>query len=1038
MMARRTGGTHKGVEEKRRSLPIYHHYTLSPGKTKSHHPEAKCNHCQKEFVCGSKQRLIRHLRKCSHISNPEQIIAETLNTLARNSATGQLNHSILEASNLLPSQFPHHMQHHHHNHPHHQQQQQIGQHAPSTSSTITTANINNSNSNNNNNSTNNVSNHNTSGSSSNDTALIACTSTSNGSQQPYNQPQTTLANVTPAKRPQRRGRKPANQTVASSSPSIHVTTGLDGKTRFTPASQIPPDASGSVGTSLIAHNSRQVNYAYHQANVSATPNQTGIGESVLSAAHHHPMLYKLNSDPIDKAYLKLTLTRNLPLSLSDTKEFQLWIKSFATEYKPPSSINLIAQNLKQEAQIARQRVSNILVKAPKKTINLELHSWPEKSRGHSWYGIVAAIDHKRFLVSTRDVNVQQYSDNSSTTNTTNNHNSVRIGSVKFLSEFIDDCIKRVGSDRINSLVFSDVNEIQARRYLNATHPSIVTYSCWWHFTNLLCSDIIEHNETFKNVIRNSNSLINFVNSRPRLSQNLEKFCPFFGLTGSFCPKKNERRWYSHLVCYLLEYIKNNNDAIVRALETYSLTQSHLSSDNNNNNNNNNNPSQTGDSSHVTQTTNSSTQQQQQQATTCHDDAQLIEFNSIVMSSDYWTNLNLVLAYLKPIQEIVALTSTVSTHSNGSNSINHNNINSNNNSNNGNNSNNSAEQHPTPSILPVIANSLSLSDYMCWFLNYGKTLIESWNQSPDHYKYALIGRYLSKFSCEISNLKLLFAAYLLNPKHRCAFITQKAKNVAIEEILTIASEFIPEETDGHTIFDQWKLYLIREEPYDVLYEEGRSTPLEWWMSLPCAESIRRVALRILRLKAFTSPKPESLFSQLYFYEDETKSSLSSGTFEDLAVLKYFYDYEDKVGQLLHSSQHNHHNSVNNTVSGPITSNGCYDRGHAGLVHGQLEHDSTKLLPSGCIESVPETNGGQTFSDTTFSNVVVEFYMNHHHNEIGLDDTRGDLSIKDLPGYELFSKYIDYNETGVQIVEEPIGKKKRKWTAQEILSKCQSNQ
>lgn len=1035
MMARRTGGTHKGVEEKRRSLPIYHHYTLSPGKTKSHHPEAKCNHCQKEFVCGSKQRLIRHLRKCSHISNPEQIIAETLNTLARNSATGQLNHSILEASNLLPSQFPHHMQQqHHHSNPHHQQQ--VGQHVPSTSSTITTANINNNSINNNN--TNNVSNHNTSGSSSNDTALIACTSTSNGSQQSYsNQPPTALANSTPAKRPQKRGRKPANQSIASSSPSIHVTTGLDGKTHFTPASQMPPlDGSANVGTSLIAqvHNGRQVSYAYHQANISATSNQTGIVASGGLSANHHPTPLKLNSDPIDKAYLKLVLTRNLPLSLSDTKEFQLWIKSFANEYKPPSSINLIAQNLKQEAQVARQRVSNILVKAPKKTINLELHSWPEKSREHLWYAIVAIIDHKRFLVSTRDVNgQQQYSDNS--TNNTNNHSPVIVGGVKLLSEFIDDCIRRVGSDRVNSLVFSDINEIQARRSLNATHPSIVTYSCWWHFTNLLCSDIFEHNESFKNVMRNSNSLINFVNSRPRLNQNLERFCPFVGMTGSFCPKKNERRWYSHLVCYLLEYIKNNNEAIVRALETYSITQSHLSSDNNNNSS-----SQGGDSSHVTQNTNSSTQEQQ--AITCQDDAQLIEFNSIVMSSDYWTNLNLVLVYLKPIQEIVALTSsTVSTHSNNSNSVN------NNNNNNGTSLLEPQVQHVTPSISPVAANSLSLSDYMCWFLRYGKTLIESWRQSPDHHKYLLIGRYFDRFGCEISDFKLLFAAYLLNPKHRCAFVTPKAKNVAIEEILTVASEFMPEETDGHTIFDQWKLYLVREEPYDVVYEESRSTPLEWWLSLPCAESIRRVALRILRLRAFTSAKPDSLFNQLYYYEDETKSSLSNVTFDDLAVLRYFYDYEDKVGQP-HPSMHNHHNSSNNTVASSLVSNGCFDRGHAGLVHSQFENESTKFLPTGCIEDVPETNGQindslsiterrQTFSDSTFSDVVVESYMNHHHNEMGLDDARANLSIEDLPGYELFSKYVDYNEAGVQIVEEPIGKKKRKWTAQEILSKCQSN-
>lgn len=1025
MMARRSGGTHKGVEEKRRSLPIYQHYTLSPGKTKSHHPEAKCNHCLKEFVCGSKQRLIRHLRKCNSVQDPDHIIAETLNSLARNSATGQLNHSILEASNLLPSQIPHT----HHN----QIVNQPVHHSPST--TIHVAN----NSNNLNNNVNNIpGSHNTSGSS-NDTAATYIATSSNGGLQI-----TTAIPVKP--RPQRRGRKPANQSLASSS-GIQVTTGADGKTHFTPASQLPTNISGAVNTPIISqvHNGRPVGYTYTSTTVSsaspapgahlAVANAVNSGHLACATSNHHPTTYKLNSDPIDKAYLKLVLTRNLPLSLCDTKEFQLWVKTFANDYKPPSSINLITQNFKNEAQAAKQRISNILAKAPKKTINLELYNWQDESRGHLWYAIVANIDYKRFLISVRDINsINQQHQNS---NSSINHTTDGTPRVAALSEFIDDCIKRVGSDRINSLSFSGPNvgnslESLARKSLITTHPSIVTYHCWWHFTNILCADIVENDEIFLNVMRNSNRLIDLVSKRPRLANSLERFSPFAGIAGSMYQKKNDRRWYSHLVCYLLEYIKNNNEAIIKALEATTI-QSQLSSDNNNNSAPPGN-SQPG----IQQTNNLSTQQQHQHIVLCQEDAQLIEIKSIIMSNDYWEKLNLLQVYLKPIQELIALTSTIFTHQSNHATSNPTDL---------------PVQQPTPAISPTFAANLSLSDYMFWFLKYGKTLFDSWRQNPDSLKYQLIGSFLSRFQSSISEFKLLFASYLLNPKHRCAYMTQRAKNTAIEEILNIASEFMPEESDGHTIFDQWKLYLVREEPYDVVYEENRSTPLDWWMSLPCAESIRRVALRILRLKALTSPKQETLFSQLYFYEDEAKTAIDNSTFEDIAVLRYFYDYEDKIGQnISHNSSHNLTSTANNAPNA-LSSNGYHDRAQVGQVHNQQLNNNSGYAPFGFAEIVPGTNGQvdesssvtegrQSFSDP-FLDVTVESYLNNHHNShpsVQAQTNLGvasNLAIENLQGYELFTQFIDYNDQGVQIVEEPIEKKKRKWTAQEILSKCQSN-
>lgn len=1058
-MARRSGGSHKCVEEKRRMLPIYQHYTLSPGRTKSHHPEAKCNHCHKEFVCGSKQRLIRHLRKCNSITNPEQIIAETLNTLARNSANGQLNHSILEASNLLPSQISHiHastnqqlvgqaiQQQHYHPHAHHLQ------HHPNNHSTLnstTSANRNLTNTNNcaiNNSPDINVNGTiNTSGSSSanNDSMIVATPNNGSTVAAAFN-------GIIPVKKT-RRGRRPGNPHGVGS--GIHVTTGLDGKTQFTPISQLPPGViSSSPQLITPVHNGGTrggATYAaFHQATSGCAPSNVAVNSAAaavvpsgvaLSSGHLHVAPFKLNSEPIDKAYLKLVLTKNLPLSLCDTKEFQNWVRTLANDYKPPSSINLIAQNLKQEAQSARQRVSNILVKTPKKTVNLELHCWPDQLRGHLWYAIIAALDSWRFLISIKDVLGQLdsgFAFNNNHFNSTNNDGismcqstdelSLQHADPKILSEFIDDCIKRVGSDRVNSLMFTGkmITELaivtRARRALYTNHPSIVTYYCWWHFTNLLSSDVIENDENFLTVMRNSNNLINFINKRPQLYLKIERFSPFAGATGALNLKKDDSRWYSHLVCYSLEFIKNNHEAILKALEDYypsAETTQLLSviSDNNNNSASDVTGSQINNVQHNNNDSNlTSTQLLQKQNPLQREQTQLAEIRSIVMSSEFWTNLNATLVYLKPFRDIVALVSNAEVTDHTS--------------------------KMTPVISTTLSNHLSLSDYMHWFLNYGKSLFDSWHQSPDRYKYNLIGHYVRRFDLSINNFKLLFAAYLLNPRYRCAYVTQKAKDSAIEEILNIASEFMPEESDGHTIFDQWKLYLVREEPYDMAYDEGRSNSLDWWMSLPCAESIRRVALRILRMKAFSSPKPELIFSQLHLYEDETKTSLGKGSFEDLAILRYFYDHEDRL-----SIQNSTHSILPNNS---FTSISVPDRTQVGQAHNGMLHeanDPAKYLPSGGLNSSESsdeqfTNDSLTINEGGEMRIFTDVgntYMDGVRVVDHLDVANSNLSLENLPGFDQFANYIDFNQSGIQVIEEPIEKKRRKWTAQEILSKCQSN-
>lgn len=993
MAGRRSGGSHKGVEEKRRNLPIYQHYTLSPGKTKSHHPEAKCNHCLKEFVCGSKQRLIRHLRKCPSVTNSSQVITETLNTLE---ATGKLNHSVLEASNLLPSQLSQYQLPNNHNH---SQQHQIAtqqvHHSSASSTTIANSNALN---------TNNINgNHNNSGvvpTHNDNSGLIA--SSSNGTQ--------LSASVNPVRRAQRRGRKSGVNSSNSSVPSIHVTHGIDGKMHFTAAPELPHNIAGTVGAPIIAQvhtGGRSVGgYTYTTA-VPTTASSgahlsTNSGHLSCANSEHHPTPLKLNTEVVDKAYLKLVLTRNLPLSLCDSKEFQSWIKTFTNDYRPPSSINIIKNNLKIEAQTARQRVSNILAKASKKTINLELHNWASDARNHRWYAVIANLDHKRFLISVRNAG---YS---------GPHAASQIeGSTpeKVLEGFIDDCVKRVGSDRINSLVLADADvalAVRVQELIDSTHPSIVLYNCWWHFSNLLCSDFVERIEVFQHTLRNSVRVVDFINDRHISLPELETFSPFVGLVNN--RKRNDKRWFSHLVCYLLQYVKNNREALIKAIDVPSA-QSQIPSDNNNNSSGASNDVLTGLGN-----LNSSTQ------------PHIVlpnhhEVKSILMSSEYWTNLDLALFYLKPFHELSALKLPSTTQ----------------NANNQNTSIQATLVHQiTPMASATTANSLPLSDYMHWLLNFGKSLLESWKQEPSPIKYQVIKQFLQRINLNWPKFKLLFAAYLLNPKYRCAYITQEAKEMAILEILNIASEFMPEESDGHTIFDQWKLYLVREEPYDTVFDENRSTPLEWWLSLPCAESIRRVALRILRLKAFTAPKPVTLFSQLHHYEDETKSPIDHSTYEDLAVLRYFYDYEDKVGAA-NSPSHNHL-CLSNTA---IASNGALDRTDVGELHNTPQPGTpTKLLISGydSLDANCHTTESYQSGDQSFSNSYPEVVYGSNNSGDGamgsITNSRS-LSIEDLPGYDMFIKYINYNELGVQVIEEPIEKKRRKWTAQEILSKSQSN-
>lgn len=964
----------KSIEEKRKVLPIYEHYTLTPGKTKSHHPEAKCNHCQRDFICGSKQRLIRHIKKCNNVTNSDQIVADTLNALAQNSSTGHLNQSILEASDLLPSRY--------------QRMQlyaaQRTSHNPSESSspntTVNTSTCNNSNNcseSNNTGTTNGVK---------NQAGVTGSFVTFNGS---------TYIAAPPGKRggSARKGKK-SNHPVTPAKGILHVTTGVDGKAHFTPASQLTNSLAGALNAPLI--NSLQ----NRQGICLPTTGRYSVG------ANQPPSSIKLNAEAIDKAYIKLVLTRNLHLSLCDTKEFQQWLKLFSNEYKPPSSINLISQILKQEATAAKHKISNILVKAPKKTINLELHNWSCKLRGHVWYAIIANLDQKRFLVSLQDILLKNNSQNKAvevninTSELVTNNNSPNTR----LIELIDDCISKIGKDRINSLLFNESIEKAdmfiklAQDSLKSSHPSIISYNCWWNFTNLICADIIERNSLSKSVLNNANRLINFINKRPKLNSSLPCFSPFVVVNGQLCPRNDDKFWYCHLVCYLLDFLKYTQGNIIRAIEANSNSQvtNEIPPDNNNHMSLENNIEESKRIENI-------------QAPTGHNQ-ELEEMRTLVMSNDFWSNLNLCLIYLKPIQDLIALTSTkvalVLTNSNETNS------------------------QPTspPSISLAATNNLSLSDFMYWFLGYGKTLFDDWTVNPDTYKQQLIESYLRRFQSALPHLKLLFAAYLLNPRYKCAYVTSQAKIHAIEEILNIASEFMPEESDGHTIFDQWKLYLKREEPYDMVFDETRTTPLEWWTSLPCAESIRRVALRILRLKAMSSFKPEGLFMQLNSYEDESNVTLDPSAYEDLAILRYLYAYEDKS---LHCIATNGFTQIGSNIQQSLT--------------------STKFLPGGEFDLLDLLNRRQTQSSDSSNSKFrqhVGMDISYGGDEVGMQNLANNVQpsmsagmrpvmIEELSGYDIFKQYVDYTELGVQVIEEPAEKKRRKWTAQEILSKCQTS-
>lgn len=1042
-MAKRNGQVRKGVEEKRRQLPIYEHFTLSPGKTKSHHPEARCKHCRKEFVCGSKQRLIRHLRKCNSVDNSDEIIAETLNTLARNSATGTLNHSILEASNLLPSQVSRQA---HQNATH----QLIGQqlhtlhhtntpisNTSATSNTHTTVvanqNANHVDSNNYSSSGNSSGNDTASLNASNSPNLAVVASSSTG----------IVSTGPPAKRPRRGSKK--GQPVPN--PTIHVTTGTDGKTHFTPASQLPISLAAKSATSTSQSTTpqngrRQINFDLANFN------------QMSCATLNHSTPFKYNQEHADKAFLRLVLTKNLPLALCDTKEFQAWVRSISNNYEQPKSTDVIA-HLKKEAQASRQRVFNILVKAPKKTINLELQNWTEPSRGYEWFAIIAYLDHKRFLISLKDVSTiychKDSNNKSDTSKSENQASSKQNPDVEpSFSVMVNDCIKRFGSDRVNCLIFSGAKEHsafgqQAQQVLYASHPSIVTYHCWWNFTNSLCSDIIEQNETFLHTLKYSKRMICHLNRKHGSSLKMERFRPFANIADSTIHFDDaDQRWYSHLVCYLLQYINDNSATIMKALErdnasgiASSSSQSRFSHDNNNNSNNNNNISNNDNGTDIINSSSNNNNETRRpdknradlsghlNSTSSHrDDVSSKNMFDVVLSPEYWTNVNSVLTYLKPIQDILALTSAASSKSTHQVST-------------------SSASSPSSNINnDIIAKTnslanLSLGEYMHWFISYGKILMDSWRSSQDHYKYRLIGRYLSRFNASMSDFKLLIAAYLLHPVYKCAYMTKASKDIAIEEILNIASEFMPEESDGRTIFDQWKLYLVREEPYDVAFDDKTQTALSWWQSLPCAESIRRVALRILRMRAYTSPQPKSLFSQVCRYVDNADQATPESVFEDVAILRYFYDYEDRIGHGSHMTMASSSSSMLNSTS--VSDN---DRPLADSTYSVGDYDDpNRYLPSGGLggdSSLDTANIDGSFNQA-FSDIIVEKYMCNNDSEVNLVVRQDchNLAIENLPGYSQFSLYFDYNVSGVHIAEEPTEKKKRKWTAQEILSKCQVN-
>lgn len=141
---------------------------------------------------------------------------------------------------------------------------------------------------------------------------------------------------------------------------------------------------------------------------------------------------------------------------------------------------------------------------------------------------------------------------------------------------------------------------------------------------------------------------------------------------------------------------------------------------------------------------------------------------------------------------------------------------------------------------------------------------------------------------------MLAAYVLDRRNKCDYITEDGLDLAMQSILQIAEQSNGTIESIELIVEEYTKFCTQKGRYSK-YQQNEQTAESWWNDMSVCSSLRQVAIRIARLRSSTA-NIERTFSTLKYIQGSRRTNFSIESLVHLARVK-IYD-----GDVLSDGQH----------------------------------------------------------------------------------------------------------------------------------------
>lgn len=158
--------------------------------------------------------------------------------------------------------------------------------------------------------------------------------------------------------------------------------------------------------------------------------------------------------------------------------------------------------------------------------------------------------------------------------------------------------------------------------------------------------------------------------------------------------------------------------------------------------------------------------------------------------------------------------------------------------------------------------------------------------------------VGQYGLEEEEFSLMLAAYVLDRRNRCDFITDEGLGLAFQAISTIASNSSCDSSNVNLtlslLAQEYGDFCLRRNQFAKSQQPSQS-PVDWWNGIAVGSSLRLVASRIVRLRS-SSANIERIFSDMKWFQGTRRINMSTDTLKHLTRINVFEGYEELIQEI----------------------------------------------------------------------------------------------------------------------------------------------